>query len=87
MIEVVGLEQTSLWIFSQCPQVLQQKYGYMALILFAFALNSFMLFQLQQDTADGSANGSPARGAKTRDSHLAPGMNKYSTPKAAAEES
>lgn len=60
----------------------------MALILFAFALNSFMLFQLQQDTVDGpGANGSPARGAKTRDSHLAPGMNKYSTPKAAAEES
>jgi hypothetical protein len=60
----------------------------MAWISFSFDLNSFMSLQLQQDSVDGlGANVSPARGAKLRESHLAPGMNKYSTPKAPAEES
>jgi hypothetical protein len=44
--------------------------------------------QGQQSNADGSnLNGSQARVLKRQDSLLAPGMNKYSTPKAPADES
>ena len=44
--------------------------------------------QGQQANADGSnVNGSQARVLKRQDSLLAPGMNKYSTPKAPADES
>ena len=44
--------------------------------------------QGQQAIADGSnVNGGQARVLKRQDSLLAPGMNKYSTPKAPADES
>ena len=47
-----------------------------------------IVVQGQQAAADGSAaNGGQARVLKRQDSFLAPGMNKYSTPKAPADES
>jgi|LauGreDrversion4_2_1035121.scaffolds.fasta_scaffold572823_1 hypothetical protein len=57
------------------------------MIRFVFTLNENSSITFEQGHHDGSgSNGSQARTASIRDSHLAPGMNKYSTPKAPAEE-
>jgi hypothetical protein len=88
MIEVVGLEQTSHWISLHRHRVLQKGRRYGLHLLFFYFKVSTTFEQGQLDTSESSGeHGSQARAAKTRESHLAPGMNKYSTPKAPAEES
>lgn len=57
------------------------------MIRFVFTLNPNSSITFEQGHHDGSgSNSSQGRTASIRDSHLAPGMNKYSTPKAPAEE-
>jgi hypothetical protein len=84
MIEFVRLELASLWGFRQ-PHLLQEQRYYQSLFV---AFNAFFSIEVEQVHRDDSAsNGTQARALKSRDSHLAPGMHKYSTPKAPADES